>query len=435
MRKIFAIFILFLISTSYAYCQDFNGKVDLSEDERAWLQENPVLKAPNQPTWAPIDFVVDGKPQGFSIDFLNLIAKNVGFEVEYVSDRNWSELLKALESEEIDIALSIIETTERKEYLNFTDPYLDMTVVYYGKTGSKKNNNINDLRSLRIGDVAGGVAATIYKNQYPELNIIEYGTSYDVLMAIVNDEIDVMPAINTVANYLIDINNIDDVIIIGDTFFPLTGIEGNINFAAIKKHPLLHSILVKGMASVSEKELYDLKVKWRMLPFLDENVVLTEEEKEWLTSNNEIVVASDITKEPIEFLDANGELSGYSADYLNLIAKRLGVTFEWSGSKNCQEAIEKINEKEADIVSFIMPTEDRKDTFTFTDIYHDVAHMVIARSENSMFGSLEALEGKTVAQVRNYAITNFIESDFPSVNIIYTSSISESLELVSSGEA
>jgi ABC-type amino acid transport substrate-binding protein len=56
-------------------------------------------------------------------------------------------------------------------------------------------------------------------------------------------------------------------------------------------------------------------------------LALSEEEKAWLAAHPVIRVGIDPEWPPYEFLDGQGRHQGISADYLQLVAERLGVRF------------------------------------------------------------------------------------------------------------
>ena len=63
--------------------------INLTAEERRWLKENPKLRISNKMEMAPIDFNVGSGATGFPIDYINLIASEIGIETEYVSGGDW----------------------------------------------------------------------------------------------------------------------------------------------------------------------------------------------------------------------------------------------------------------------------------------------------------------------------------------------------------
>src|SRR5262245_11470139 len=74
--------------------------------------------------YAPLTFVEGGQLKGVEIDFANELAKETGRKLELVQ-MPFVELIPALEGGKIDVIMSGMSvTSERKEKVEFTDPYL-----------------------------------------------------------------------------------------------------------------------------------------------------------------------------------------------------------------------------------------------------------------------------------------------------------------------
>jgi len=92
-------------------------KTFLTKEEQDWITEHPVISATNKMNWSPIDFVRDGKPVGFGIDYLNLVAQKTGLKIEYVNGLKWDELVDKVQKHEINISHSLVMTPEREKTL------------------------------------------------------------------------------------------------------------------------------------------------------------------------------------------------------------------------------------------------------------------------------------------------------------------------------
>ena len=52
--------------------------LQLTAEEQQWLKKHPVIRVSNEPDYAPFDFVENGEPAGFSIDYLDIVARRAG---------------------------------------------------------------------------------------------------------------------------------------------------------------------------------------------------------------------------------------------------------------------------------------------------------------------------------------------------------------------
>lgn len=108
-----------------------------------------------------------------------------------------------------------------------------------------------------------------------------------------------------------------------------------------------------------------------------------------------LVVASDATWPPIEMLDENKNVVGYSIDYLKAVAKEAGLAVEfrntaWDGIFAALES------RQADIIaSSVTITEKRKKAMGFTDPYCEIRQAVVV-PVGVEITSLKDLDGKKV---------------------------------------
>ncbi|MDG1438955.1 MAG: transporter substrate-binding domain-containing protein, partial [Emcibacteraceae bacterium] len=407
----------------------------LNDAEKAWLADHPIITSSNELEWAPLDFVRNGEPLGFSIDYLNLVADKVGLKIEYINGFTWEEILEKLKNKEIDMAQSIIQDAERAKYLKFTRPYLDLPMVYFGREGSDRINSIEDLEGLRVGVVNGTIPDSIYTAEYSHLNLINFATTGLALKALSAGTIDIHADILPVSRYIIRTNLLPGIEVVDDKFFPETENADFIRFAARNDWPELHSILEKGMAAITEDEYNQIAEKWQTQQDSgNNNIGLTEEELAWLAENKIIYAGIDPTQMPLETLDVNGEISGVSGDYLNKIGEMLGVEFVTAGSETWAEAINMVQNKQADLLTLATKTKEREEYLLFTDPYVDVVHMIFGRANEDIFGNMDGLFGRKISQIDGFAVKGFIERDFPELEIVTAKNVADALTLVASGE-
>lgn len=114
-----------------------------------------------------------------------------------------------------------------------------------------------------------------------------------------------------------------------------------------------------------------------------------------LAGGPEIVFATDATWPPMEFVDADKNIVGYSLDYMNAAGKEAGFTpvfkaVAWDGIFAGLDA----NKYDA-ICSSVSITEERKKVMDFSEPYFKVRQALIVPSDSSV-KSLEELKGKKV---------------------------------------
>lgn len=413
---------------------DKENTLNFTADELAWIKNNPILKATNQTTWAPIDFVQDDNAAGYSVDYLNLVADKIGIKIEYINGYQWLDLLELLKTRKIDIAQSITYTKDREQYLDFTDPYLELRKVFFGNKGNKRINSIQDLEGKRIGVIGAWAKSENIRTRHPSLNFIEYNNSEDAMSALSNGEIDLFSVRFLIGNYIIKQNFYEEIEMIGRDLFDRDVSNNYVRLASRNDEPLLKSILTKGMAAVSEQETSALSRKWRYEFYSDNKINLNTEELEWLSNNPIIRVASDPNGAPLEFINAEGKVSGIAGAYLESIEEKIGVEFKWVGNETWEQGLNAIKSGNAEIISVVTPTIDRNEYLNFTDSYLNVSHMIFGRDGGEVFGNMDGLQDYKVVEVKGNAVNAFVKMDYPDLNITVVDTAIEALKLLSIGE-
>lgn len=118
----------------------------------------PVVKTYTVGTdaaYAPFEFQNEkGEIVGFSMELLTAVAKKAGFEVKFVNTP-WEGIFNSLAQGDRDLLISSITiTAERKQTMDFSDPYFDAVQLIAIKDGAKITK-FDDLKKLKVGVQTG----------------------------------------------------------------------------------------------------------------------------------------------------------------------------------------------------------------------------------------------------------------------------------------
>lgn len=95
-----------------------------------------------------------GEIVGLTVDVVNAVAKKAGIEIKFVNTP-WEGIFNALQQGDRDVlASSITITDERKQTMDFTDPYFDAVQLIAVKEGSKIAK-FDDLKKAKVGVQTG----------------------------------------------------------------------------------------------------------------------------------------------------------------------------------------------------------------------------------------------------------------------------------------
>ena len=105
--------------------------------------------------YAPFEFQNEkGEIVGLSVDLLTAVAEKGGFQVKFVNTP-WEGIFNALGQGDRDLLISSITITdERKQTMDFSDPYFDAFQLIAVKDNSKVTK-FDDLKKLKVGVQTG----------------------------------------------------------------------------------------------------------------------------------------------------------------------------------------------------------------------------------------------------------------------------------------
>lgn len=172
----------------------------------------------------------------------------------------------------------------------------------------------------------------------------------------------------------------------------------------------------------------------------DENyddIFLTPEELQWLeTHDGEITIGYTTDYPPVEFLD-NGEYVGLSADYFKLLEEKLGIDINMVQFDHWNNLIEHAKNKQISGITAATKTEDRSEYLEFTVPYILNPNVIITRKNFSEKLNFEKLANSSmrILVVEDYAIAEYLDTNYPKLEYKTVESANEGLRMVSFGEA
>ncbi|MCB0245934.1 MAG: transporter substrate-binding domain-containing protein, partial [Anaerolineae bacterium] len=153
------------------------------------MAELGTIKVGTNAEYPPFESVDEnGNVIGFDIDIMNAIAKAAGFEVEFVNTR-WDGIFVALSSGEFDaVASAATITDERKQAVDFSDPYFNAGQVLVVKKGSDITS-VDDLAGKRVG-VQLGTTGDIWSSENTQAEVVRYDEVTLAFQALGNGDVD-----------------------------------------------------------------------------------------------------------------------------------------------------------------------------------------------------------------------------------------------------
>lgn len=411
------------------------AQVELSAAERAYIQNNPVIRVTNELSWPPFNFNERGVAKGYSVDYIRQVADKVGLEVEFVSGPTWSEFLDMARLGEVDVVLNIVNTAKRREYILFTNPYVISSAAIYTRSGRSDIKSLKDLMGRAIAVPSGFFSQEILVKKYPGIKLYLTRNSVEALKAVAEGRADAVVSDTGVAEYLIrkhDLAGLKNAANIVDPMF-----VNVLGLGVPKDRPLLRDILQKGMDAMSDQAVGQLRERWlsaREGVQLREPLPFSPEEKAFLSARDDITMCIDPDWLPYEKFDASGHHIGMSADYFDVFSLRIGKPVRVIPTRTWSESLQKARARECDILSLAMQTPERHKYLNFTAPYV-ISPMVIATRPNAPFvPDIPSIGANVVGVVRDYAFVSVFRDKYPNVHVVEVNSVNEGLELVRDGK-
>ncbi|WP_088894876.1 basic amino acid ABC transporter substrate-binding protein [Leptolyngbya ohadii] len=174
------------------------------------------LRVALEPQFPPFEFIgASGVPEGFDIDFLDALSKELGFRVE-LQLLAFDDLLPAIQSSNADASISALSITDdRKKIVAFSRPYFKGGLTIAVRENDIAINSLETLQGKRVGVQKGSTGAEEAK-QVTGSQIKEFDSTPDALRELSEGRLDA--AINDAAAlyYAIRTEGIENIKVIGD---------------------------------------------------------------------------------------------------------------------------------------------------------------------------------------------------------------------------
>ena len=247
-------------------------------------EERTVYLSATEYDYPPFSVTDSGEADGFSVELLKAVAKEMGITVTFKIDQ-WSVLKEELKNGELDILPLVGYTEERDEVYDFTVPYIVMRGNIFVRTGDNRIQSKEDLFGKEILVLDGDNSQEWAWSIGLDTELTTTATYLEAFELLADGHYDAVLAQGLVGEKLISDNGLDNISPVyvyddgGATRqkLNLEGYEQKFCFAVVEGDKELLSILNEGLSIVSVNGTYDeLYKKW--FPFLLENEGLSTAE-------------------------------------------------------------------------------------------------------------------------------------------------------------
>ena len=234
-------------------------KISLSEKERAWLDQHPVIKLGIDRAFPPFGSINEENEYiGFSADMMRMIEHRLGFKFDIKIDAPWNKTMEMAKAGEIDMISALVNSKKRQEFLDFSDSYIKNPTIII--SDAEKNGYIGSLKNLNGLKVAierGSYSAGVLSQEYPLIELVQVQNTSQALSLVAVGQADAYVGNGVTASYLIRSLGYHNLSYSGQTEY-----SSSHSIGFVKQNKILASIVGKALASISKKDIEMIANYW-----------------------------------------------------------------------------------------------------------------------------------------------------------------------------
>ncbi len=230
----------------------------LTDDEKAWLAEHPTILLAPDPDFSPVEFFDrQGIYRGIAADFIAVIEQRLGIHFQRVQRANWPQILDGIRHQQLDMLGAVAMTPQRRNYLEFTEPFLEFPGVIVAHKSVTKTYTLDDLRGKTVALVEGYTGHELLSRDYPDILLDVVPDTATGLRKVAFGRVDVFVGNLGTASYALEREGITNLHVVGET-----GEIYQWAFAVRKDWPQLRSILQKALDTIDARQRQALIRTW-----------------------------------------------------------------------------------------------------------------------------------------------------------------------------
>lgn len=236
--------------------------IGLTPTERNFLQDKAMLTACVLLDRMPFESYQQNQLAGMSADFIEIFAERLGIVFNIIPASSATESLAKMKAGDCDILPMVSETTDRRNYIDFTSHYLSYSVAIITREQEGFIGGLQDMANKKVGIPEGEFTWDSVLKDYPAVTFVPFPAVTECLLALSSGAIDAALLSLPVATYNIRHLGLNDLKVAGHS-----GFKDTIRIGVRKNDPQLHSIMSKVIRAISARDVDAVYQKWVSLTF------------------------------------------------------------------------------------------------------------------------------------------------------------------------
>lgn len=237
-----------------------NERIHLTDEERAWIAEHPVVRVGVLRDLPPIEYMQGSELKGLSDEYLDYVTRKTGLSFEYVPAGSIQERVDLLLNKRIDLisAVRLNGPTGEDPRLIHTSPYLNTTAVVITRMRHPPILEGHQLNGLTVTVPYLDRYSEVMLKKAPDAKVLVGGAALNMLEQVASGEADA--AVATEA-YLLPFlfREFQGRLQISGV---LTDMASQVGMSTRGDEVLLRSIIQKAFTAISPDEIRQIHANW-----------------------------------------------------------------------------------------------------------------------------------------------------------------------------
>jgi len=233
--------------------------IQLTEKERSWLKQHPVIKLGIDRAFPPFGSINDDNQYiGFSADILRVLEHRLGLKFDVNIDIPWNETMEKAKAGEIDMVSALVDSEQRRKFLNFSKSYIkNPTIIISDADDSGYIGSLKNLKGKKVAIERGSYSAGVLSREYPLIELMPVKNTSQALSLVSIGKADAYVGNGVVASYLIRKLGYHNLSYSGQTEY-----SSSHSIGFTKSNTELANIVEKALASISKQDIEMIANYW-----------------------------------------------------------------------------------------------------------------------------------------------------------------------------
>jgi len=234
----------------------------LTEQEQAYIASLPPLVVSNEANWPPVDYTFLGKPQGYSVDVVRMIAETIGLEITFVQGLTWTDLVAQFKAGKIDLLHSVRLSDENAQWGQPTGSYARLPWTLVTREGSPAIRGLAELAGRKLAIPASWSIVPLVQERFPNVEIVATENTLEGIERVQNGSVDAAMDNEMILRYLEKHYFLTGIQYDVDIDLGTGDVPENLHILVKDGSPQLVAILDKAIAALGVEQRQYLASQW-----------------------------------------------------------------------------------------------------------------------------------------------------------------------------